>query len=507
MKHCGFCLIVCAILLTGACIEGEITTPPVTLGEVEQQQARRGAYSQYVIVQHNLQRVMDKQLPVDQRRASLEVVTRYGKDSPGTMDTLASLLSDPDAPAELTESLLGYLTSQADPAMTSFALAAMAQPNTTEANRQRILKWLTDNADKGALAEIVKLWAAQDVSNESAERRFRMVVHRLTAKSWDRALLAMLNDREFSARGSALAVLAQRLPEETLRGQFLALTARTEAVAAIQTFIGGFDYMPASRAALIQTVVAYKTQRSRLQRVADLATYWRGDRQVPYRFDIRDFPLMTAISGDPEAIKTSRTTLTWRLRQSLLYRRHAPYRAGGQQGASISTRLTGQTDKLSMADLWDLWLLDRMLDRAAVRSGLKVLAGRDRADTRSAQGGLIVFERGRAEAKLYPPLRSDLANDLVYEPSPQMLRAERKALCRFTAHFERLANDERTGPTPQELAAAKENNIPGLTITSLDEKTFTAHYYTPNGIVISLGKFPFTGELRRRRSAKTAKPE
>ena len=78
-----------------------------------------------------------------------------------------------------------------------------------------------------------------------------------------------------------------------------------------------------------------------------------------------------------------------------------------------------------------------------------------------------------------------------------MLRAARRALCRFVAHFEKVNNAERTGPTVEELLDAKTNNYYGLTFTTLDENRFSAHYFTPSGIVISLGKFPFGAEAER----------
>ena len=148
-------------------------------------------------------------------------------------------------------------------------------------------------------------------------------------------------------------------------------------------------------------------------------------------------------------------------------------------------------ESLTLADLWNLLLLDEMLTRPRVRTALQVVSQRDRADTRSAWGGLVFYEVGQAEAKLYPPSYDFAASDLAYRPTLQAVQDGRHALCRFHGHFEKMDNTDRAGPTAEELRAAKDENVYGLVLTRLGEAALCAHYYNPKGIVVSLGRFAF----------------
>jgi hypothetical protein len=120
-----------------------------------------------------------------------------------------------------------------------------------------------------------------------------------------------------------------------------------------------------------------------------------------------------------------------------------------------------------------------------------MMADRDRADTRSAWGGLIVYESGGAEARLYPPDKDAPPDNVRYIASRQMASEGRDSLCRFLAHFEKAENGERAGPTPEELAGAREGNYYGLVVTTLSPTEFCAHYFNPQGAVISLGRIAF----------------
>jgi hypothetical protein len=123
--------------------------------------------------------------------------------------------------------------------------------------------------------------------------------------------------------------------------------------------------------------------------------------------------------------------------------------------------------------------------------GLRVMADRDRADTKTEWGGLVVYESGGAEARIYPPEKGAPADDLKYVPSKQLNSDSRDAMCRFVCHFEKAANAARAGPTAEELAGAREGNYYGLVLTSVGDNEFCAHYYSPQGTVISLGRFAF----------------
>ena len=483
-----------AVLLAGAFLaapgcDKPIARPPVTVAQYEKKLDRRGAYPPVVVARHNIRRVLDDDVPIEQRQRSLELVMHLQTKGSHSKETLAALWGNPNVPPQLQQDLREYLLQRDDPALTGFVLEALRQPKIDQTTTDAMMRWLARNGDAGAFAELVKVWSLEPPTGPN-EKLFRSTAARIRQTTWDQALLDAQNTPTFRARGSLQEVLVQRVPMGELKKRFLAASARSDAVAAIQAFIRTFDYVPISRGALIQAVYVHKTQRRSLQRPLDLYERWRTDATRPYDFNVRDFPLMSALAGNAEAMETSRSTLLLRLARARIGRRHAIYRAARRHAGRINTRLSRQSGMLSMADVWNIWLIEELLSRPKIRTSLKELAKRDRADTRVPSGGLIVYEGRRAEAKLYPadPAAGD---DLKYVPDKPMLRAARRALCRFVAHFEKVDNAERTGPTVEELQDAKINNYYGLTFTTLDEDTFSAHYYTPTGIVISLGKFPF----------------
>jgi len=437
---------------------------------------------------------MDGNLAVDQRRESLLLVLRLHQEVPEAYDMLMPLLSARDVPPELQRELVQNLLAQNDPAMTTFVVRALQQPQVRGSMSAAMLDWLSRNAEGGALAEIVKAWALEPPEGPS-ERHYRTLVQQVQHRPWDEALFSAMNDPRFRAKGSAQELLVQRVRMSELKRRYTRMAARTDGVAAIQAFIRELDYVPISRGAMIQTVVAYKRGQHRMGPAAELAGIWARDRRNPYLFNIRDYSLLSALADDPQAQQTSRPTLMLRLAraQTQIRRQHPVYRPGGSR-TRTSTRLGAQADHLSTADLWRLWLLEEMLQRPRIRSALEELARRDRQDTSAARGGLIVHEGGRAEAKLYPP-DPNVADDLRYAPSAMLKRDGRQALCRLICHFERLENADRVGPTPEEIVDAKTGNYCGMTVTTLDAETFCAHYYTPSGVVVSLGKFPFASDV------------
>jgi hypothetical protein len=149
-----------------------------------------------------------------------------------------------------------------------------------------------------------------------------------------------------------------------------------------------------------------------------------------------------------------------------------------------------QVDKLSMADLWNIYLLNEMLSRARVQVSLRQMADGDMADRDSAWGGLVYYQNGQAYAILYPPDPRAKDGDLVYHPTQRFITDSRDSLCHFSGHFEKVNNKDRVGPTAKELEDARERNYYGLILTRTDKDGIAAHYYNPSGIVVSLGQYP-----------------
>jgi len=479
-----------AAALTGAvCLCGCPDAPPSPPYSMLQYQELRSthpdAYPPYVVVQINLQRVLDDRLSEAERAESLNVVTRLGAENPEALGELAGVLSQENLPEQLQRAVLAFLLKKDYPVLAGAVVKALPDIKPGTGMRDAILDWLSRHGDMEVLAEVVKQWAQEPSVDGPNEARFRQIVERISGKVWDEALLAGLNSEGTFARGSALDVLGKRITPATLRKRIGALAPNSEAVRVLQEMMGRFDYLPTSRGELVACASAWTTQRELMRESTALFARWQAD--YGYRFNIRDFHLLGRITRDPLRDRLGRTHLRLQLSESTLERKHAPTRLP-VNAAARTDRYERQVNALSMSDLWHLYLLSEMLDRERVQIALRILAEKDREDTTRPWGGLVFYENGRAEAKLYPARSGD---DAVYDPSDRAVRDGRDALCIFHAHFETADNAGRAGPDAAELRRAAAGNYNALVLTSLSEAEFSAHVYTPGGRVVSLGIFPF----------------
>jgi hypothetical protein len=234
---------------------------------------------------------------------------------------------------------------------------------------------------------------------------------------------------------------------------------------------------------------------------AELAKRWRGDWRAPedakepqtgarYQFNIRDFHLLDGLARDPGNSREDRASLVGQLAQSSL-----PGRRTMRPAAGVESYLLGEAvSKMNMADLWNVWLLNEMLCRTETRSNLRKLAEADMADTTSAWGGLVTYDPAlrRAELTLYRPSRAGGGDDERYLASAALLAAAPMSMCRFHAHFDRVNNSRRAGPSRQEVQEAVVGNYSALVVTRLSENEFCAYYYNPSRVVLSLGTFMFS---------------
>jgi hypothetical protein len=480
-----------AALLVGGCELHQATPVPITVKQYDEMKAASPqAYPPRTVALHNLQRVLDPQLPEPQRVESLRLVTQLGQDDPDIRGQLAGLLSDPASSDALRQAALEVLLRGDQPGLAAYVVTILPKLDPASPLKKQVLEWMTRHPSPAVLGELVKLWAQEKSVTSPEEPRYRQVVEALSGKKWEQAVLDELNSDAFRSRGSALEVLAARMTPQKLRQSILALRPQTDAVIAMQVFISRFDYLPTNRDALLGCVWLNKTKRPLVDDAARQAADWQQD--YGYGFAIWDFHLLSRLARDPLRRNFRRTHLILELAQSLLKRPHAPRAIPRAVGPyDFSDRFSKHVDILSMADLWRLMLLNEMLSRPRVQAALRIMAEGDRNDTRSAWGGLIFYESGQAEAKLYPPSYAPGASDMLYVPTEEAVRDGRDSLCRFHGHFEVLDNAARSGPSTEELQDARQGAYAGLILTSLSKDAFCAHYYNPQGIVISLGRFPF----------------
>ncbi len=480
--------------------------PPVTIAEYEAGLARQDAFRQehrgassldprhgrtyppVVLAKHNLQRAMDTRLTDEERTASLELAIYLDAPSNETMAILAMIMADTDTPPRLQQAILAHLMENEYGDLTEFVVAALSQPELSEDMHQTLLVWVRNNADEALLADIVVAWASQPVggNNELLYRQLTELAGR--GGTWSDVLWANMVRREFTAKGSAFEVLRTRLSTE----QFIQQLARQQpthlSIATLQTFAGGFDYIPADRDEMLQAVYQYSTQQSAINAAARVYRAWRaGDA---YTFQIHDLHLMGQLGSDAGAVRYTRAQMRADLARTMADKRHEPHYSGGEGDISYEARFYRVEPDLSMADLWNIWLLESYLSQPQTTRQILLLADEDLANTATPFGGLMFLENGVVDARQYPAdVGANRANDMTYVPSGRMLQDSRNALCRFICHFEAIENAQRVGPTPAELADAATGGYYGVTITRLNAQSFTAHYYNPDGEIVSLGVF------------------
>ncbi|HUS48296.1 MAG TPA: hypothetical protein VNA25_27490 [Phycisphaerae bacterium] len=458
---------------------------PVTVKQYEAAKASdRNSFPAYVVRVHNLSRVLDGQLGPAERTESLRLVMQLGADDPKTLDALGALLVDTKTPPSLRDLVTEQLLKNNRPGLSAQAIRSLAKVPPGSSLRKAILDSLAERGDISMFSEVVKAWA-QEPPDGKDEARFRGVVEKMTGVQWDQALLVGMNAKSFFARGSAIKVISGRGTAASWRDKITAVKARTEAMAALKLCVLYLDYLPADGLSLLSAVTVYRTRPDYFRDVAKLKRQWQNEYR--YEFNVRDFHLLGRLSTDPLRKMLRRDELIAALSASLNARSHVP-RHGAPESSDLFAK---QLSRLTMADLWNLYLLDEMLQRPRVLLALRVMAGRDRADRTTAWGGLVVYESGKAEARLYPPRTEAPRDDLRYMPSRRMIADGRDSMCRFLAHFEKADNTARAGPTVEELKDARLNNYYGLVITSVSEKGFCAHYFNPDGTVVSLGRMPY----------------
>ncbi len=466
------------------------TAAPHTPAQYRQMQASNpDAYHRRTVILSNTQRVLDADLPTPDRVGSMQLLAHVGLSDPTLIAKLSAVTNKPDCPQELRDEMMAFLMGEKYPGP-SRAVAAVPTPLRTRPTPSRpqptprlTRKVLTASAASKkptpkTLSQLVRLWADQPVTGPD-EPAYRHIAEQLTARHWDDALLAAINSPAKFERGRAMEILAARLPANTLKVRIYELQPRTEAIAALQTFLDNFSYVPSIRAELAAVVAIFKTRLSSIRDAAKLSNRWVSE--YGYAFNIRDFHLLNKLTNDPLRNMISRTRLIAQLSQLFDARRHVPYSDRVVDRAKISTdEFSMQAEILAMSDLWKLYLLDEMLSRPRMQLALKIMADENLSKSGSGAPGLVFYKQGQADAMLYPGASGG-----------QLVRDGRDSLCRFTTNFARKYNSLEVGPSEAQLTDARKGNYCGLVLTSVNPQSFTAHYYTAQGKIVSLGNYPF----------------
>lgn len=477
MKQAKLCIVLAWATLLAGCAATN-PHPPQTVAEMDHYNGSQ-EYTDRTTALHNVNRVMSRSLSPEQRIESLRVLDRLQASNIEIYPALAAVLAEPETPLTLRESVLAFLISRDYPGLGEHISAALPTAS-DDRLRGAILDWLIRHPSPTNLAQIAKMWALEKSRTGDTELRYRRVVEQMSGTSWDQALLNGLNTEEFFARGSALEVLAARIPVEQLRTRIMRLPARTDPVKAMQYFSERFGYLPTGGRELMAEVTAFRNGPERLTAAMVLAYEWQKPQFGGYRFNIRDTHLLMRLANDPLRKMQPREKLVNDLAAAINSRHHtAP--AAGQRNMDFR----GQLEGLSMADLWNLTLLNEMLSQSSFRAALQNAIAKDQPTRQGQLGGLISYSlSGRAEAKLYRP--GERRGDELYTASSRMIQDSLDCLCYFVEHYQ---SDNYIGPTQRELEFAHDYNLCGAILTTLSKGGLAAVYFTPAGTPVDLGEF------------------
>jgi len=486
-------------LLACGCEVQDVRHPPVSIEQYEQDRTQPNPYPTPTVLLHNLRRATDKDLGESERVGSVRLAGLLGQGDPEAQQQLSALRDDGTATEALrvaaAEALGGTGASLAvagtnPPPAPGGISPPPPVPTVPGGTPTDDLSWMEQNLAQVSVGDILRRWAKEASATGVNEPRYRNLLEQKSGATWDQALRGLLNQAEASLAPLSLQLLAARQGQDRLRQGIAALQPANDAVAAMQLFLREFDYLPATAGELAACESLYRGHGKLFAQAGALCRRWRADDG--YRFDLRDFHLLSRLAQDPFRRAVGRTELVLEISKALLGRSHVARHASGAAGRyGFSDRFEKHLDSLSLADLWTVRLLAEMLAQPQVRAAMAVMAERDRADTRSAWGGLIFYADPQPAIRIYPPDYGQGGDDLGHSPSQEILRDAADSLCRFVNHFERADNARRAGPTASELAAAHLGNYRGMILTGTGENTFCAHFYNPLGIVISLGQVTF----------------
>ena len=266
----------CLVILVGyGCVE-PIPAPPHTLAEYTAiQRTHPQEYANSTVMQYNIQRVLDPDLPVEQRDGSLDLITSLVGPNGQYPAEIATILTQNDLPPTLRKRILTKGVGTATVATTTTVAVvpnSVTPPpvsNGTDVSRlplsqlsqapagpkrRALLRWLIDHPRREVLSDLTKLWASE-APNGPDEQLFRQAIAKLGAGQWADVLLNSLNATKFAARGSALVILSGRGAEIDLLNRVKQISAKTVSVKAMRIFAQKFGYVPSTGGDLLACII------------------------------------------------------------------------------------------------------------------------------------------------------------------------------------------------------------------------------------------------------------
>jgi hypothetical protein len=143
---------------------------------------------------------------------------------------------------------------------------------------------------------------------------------------------------------------------------------------------------------------------------------------------------------------------------------------------------------LVWGDLLAILVVDEALSSPAVASSLQAQSIRDRADTSTELGGLLLNDGPTWSAKLYPPRGAQRLGDMRFVASDDMINGATTALAHYHFHAQAERNARYAGPSPGDAEYAARHGVTCLILTPIRAGVLNADVLLPTGQTIDLGE-------------------
>ena len=499
--------LICGVLT--ACTP-DTNPEPVNLREYQAMSKQdRLRYHPISIKNRNLARVCNDELSEQERLESLALIVSIGATrDPQTgatrdmlevsdRDDLATILhaeSTSNKP-HLHRAVLKYLLKVQYSGLGAFLRPLMQKSEKDPEMRKLLLSYLANNTGID-VSQIISAWAKEKTASYNGD--YKQVLEKVTQKRWDAALIYEIAkpvdagtsfEKVGLIKAQAWDILAKNVEKKTLvalvkEAQPWGRKRDQKFIKALQMMINQFNYLPQNAGEFCHAVALYNRSLKHAGLVAgasELAFEWK--QNYGYKFQMRDFHLLSRVKRDPERKNHKQAALTRKIGRNLNARKHV-------KCATVKNdNFWDSIEKLTVSDLWNIYLIDEMLSRPSILASLRRYGEIDRQTYKnSALGGLVFYDNGKPVPTPYFPSQN-ASNDLVFEPKNDLKSNSYDSLCRYIFHFEKVNNAKRAGPTKAELAQSAKEGWYGVVFSQVDADTLIAHYFTPEGIVVSLGSY------------------
>jgi len=219
------------------------------------------------------------------------------------------------------------------------------------------------------------------------------------------------------------------------------------------------------------------------QQQAELVSKLTDEQQQG--LELRHLPVL--LSVDQNVLSMGRQQLLDRVRQYLARQEHhlrGPTYDGPMR--DYPQEFSAYASDLPWADLATIDLLARViLENRSVQAELFAQADRDKLDTSSEHGGVLLLDDGRYQARAFSPMQRQ--NDYKFFPSQEMIDTLYRGVAHYHFHAQAHHNRDYAGPGMGDMRMARTLEAHCIVLTFINADTLNVDYYQPGGQVIDLG--------------------